>query len=38
MPIANEIAPSGIGIDSSRDCSCVDDVLVDFDSGRVVPG
>ena len=26
------------GIDSSRDCSLVDCVMVDFDSGRVVPG
>ena len=35
-PIANEIAPSGSGIDSSRDYSRVDRVL--FDSGRIVPG
>ena len=36
--IATEIALSGSGIDSSRDCSLVDCVLVDFESGRVVPG
>ena len=38
-PIANKIAPSGSGVDSSWDCSRMDRVLVDFDSGgRVVPG
>ena len=37
--IANEIAPSDIGVDSSQDCSYnLDRVLVDFDSGRVVLG
>ena len=36
--IATEIAPSGSGIDSSRDCNSVDRVLVNFDRGRVVPG
>ena len=36
-PKANEIAPSGSGVDSSRDCSHVDRVLIDFDGGRVVP-
>ena len=35
-PIANEIAPSGSGDDSSQDCSRVDRVLVDFDCGWVV--
>ena len=34
----NEIAPSGSGVDSSRDCSNLDCVLVDFDSRWVVPG
>ena len=33
--IATEIAPSGSGVDSSQDCTLVDCVLVDFDSGRV---
>ena len=33
--IATEIATSGSGVDSSRDCNSVDRVLVDFDSGRV---
>ena len=37
-PIANEIAPSGSGIDSSRDYSCVDRVLFDIHSRRIVPG
>ena len=37
-PIANEIAPSGSGADSSRNRSRVNLVLVDFDSGPVVPG
>ena len=32
-PIANKIAPSGSGVDSAQDCSRVDCVLVDFDSG-----
>ena len=36
--IDTEIAPSGSGVDSLRDCSLVDCVLVDFDSRRVVPG
>ena len=36
--IAMGIAPSGIGVGSSRDCNRVDHRLVDFDSGRVVPG
>ena len=36
--IATEIAPSDSGVDSSRDCSLVDCILFDFDSGRVVPG
>ena len=35
--IANKIAPTGCGVDSLRDCNSVDCVLVDFDSGRVVP-
>ena len=33
--IATEIAPSGSGVDSSRDCSLVDCFLVDFDGGQV---
>ena len=37
-PIANEIAPSGSGVDSSRDCDRLVRVLVNFDSGWVVPG
>ena len=37
-PIADRIAPSGSGVDSSRDCSHLERVLVDFDSRRVVPG
>ena len=37
-PISNKIAPNGCGVDSSWDCSREDRVLVDFDSGRVVPG
>ena len=37
--IANEIAPGGSsGVDSLRDCSCVDCVLFDIHSGRIVPG
>ena len=36
--IATEIAPSGNGVDSSQDCILVDCVLVDFDSGWIVPG
>ena len=36
-PIANEIVPIVIGVDSSRDYSRMDRVLVDFDSGWVVP-
>ena len=36
--IAIDIAPSGIGVDSSRGCNRVDHGLVDFDSGWVVPG
>jgi len=35
--IATEIAPSGCGVDSSRDRNRVDRVLVGFDSGQVVP-
>ena len=27
--IANKIAPSGSGVDSSQDCSCVDPVLAE---------
>ena len=34
--IANEIAPSGSGADSSRNCIRVDRVLVDFDSRQVL--
>jgi len=37
-PIANKIELSGSGVDSSRDCSRVDRVLVDIHSGWVVPG
>ena len=37
-PIDNGITPSGSGVDSPRDCSRVDCVLVDFDGGRVVSG
>ena len=37
-PIVNEIAPSGSGVDSSLDCSCVDYVLFDIHSGGIVPG
>ena len=37
-PIAKEIAPSGSGADGSRSSIRVDLVLVDFDSGPVVPG
>ena len=36
--IANETVPSGSGVNSSWDCSCVDRVLVDIYSGWVVPG
>ena len=36
-PIADEIMPSGSGVESSWDCSRVDCVLFDFDRGRVVP-
>ena len=36
--IANEIAPSGSGVDGSWECSRVDCVLFDLYSGRVVPG
>ena len=36
--IANKIAPSGSGVDSLRDCSRVDRVLFDLDSGLVEPG
>ena len=36
--IADRIAPSGSGVDSSGDFSHFERVLVDFDSGRVVPG
>ena len=37
-PIAEEIALSGSGVDSSPDCSRVDPVRFEFDCGRVVPG
>ena len=37
-PKANEIAPIGSDVDSSRDCSRVDRVLFDIFSGRIVPG
>ena len=37
-PIANKIAPSGSGVDSSWDCSRVDHILFDIHSGRIVPG
>ena len=36
--IPTEIAPIGNGVDSEWDSSLLDWVLVDFDSGRVVPG
>ena len=36
--IANGIVPTGSGVDSSWNRSHVDLVLVDFASGRVVPG
>ena len=37
-PIDNGIAPSGSGVDSSRNYNRFVWALVDFDSGQVVPG
>ena len=36
--IANAIMPGGSEVDSLRDCICVDCVLDDIHSERIVPG